>query len=83
MTEPKIVIDSSVAGNGFKVSRTAIDQLRVVIRISGAWMLVEVTVIKEVIRSVIYVIREWCTKMLGFPEIEEVPDFEHEAISFA
>lgn len=83
MKLPQLVPDNNAVENGFKVSRPLVNQVKVVIRVKGMWMLIDIKAIKEVIRSVMLVIKEWCTAEFGESELEEVPDFESEAFSFA
>lgn len=81
MMDPKIHIDKHARGSGFKVSRPMVDQVKVVIRAEGMWMEVSITVLKEVIRSVMAVIKDWCAATLGATELDEVPDWDNEALS--
>ena len=83
MKLPQLVTDTNAAANGFKVSRPFVDQVKVVIRMQGMWMLIDISVVREVIRSVMTVIREWCAQALGNCELEEVPNWDEKAFSFA
>lgn len=83
MMEPRIVAGKSDSKNGYSIVRTKVNEVKVVICVQGTWMLIDITAVKEVIRSVMRVIHEWCTTMLGDSRLTEVPDFANGAISFA
>jgi hypothetical protein len=83
MKKPQLIVDKDAGAKGFKVSRPMVDQVKVFIRMQGMWMVIDITVISEVIRSVIRVIREWCAKMFGDSELEAIPSFDDEAVRFA
>lgn len=76
MKDPEFIPDDDATKKGYTISRPVVDHVKVVIRVHGMWMLIDIHVVREVIRSVMAVIKQWCTTMLGESELSEVPNFE-------